>query len=289
MAIEKRPFGRTGHMSSAVIFGAAALGRVDQATADRVLDLLLEHDVNHIDTAPSYGDAELRIGPWMARHRDDFFLATKTRERDYAGAKADIHRSLERLRTDHVDLLQLHALIHPDEWEQAFAADGALAAVREAQAQGLVRFIGVTGHGWNVAAMHRRALERFDFDSILLPWNWHCAHHETYAADFEAAVALCEERRVAVQTIKSLARGPWAAGALRDHTTWYQPLADPADIRLAVHWVLARPGIFLNSVGDVGLRPHVLGAAAELGPDLPDDAAMAQLRERADLAAIFGL
>ena len=289
MAIEKRPFGRTGHMSSAVIFGAAALGRVDQATADRVLDLLLEHDVNHIDTAPSYGDAELRIGPWLARHRDDFFVATKTRERDYAGAKADIHRSLERLRTDHVDLLQLHALTHPDEWERAFAADGALAAVREAQAQGLVRFIGVTGHGWNVAAMHRRALERFDFDSILLPWNWHCAHHETYAADFEAAVALCEERRVAVQTIKSLARGPWAAGALRDHTTWYQPLEDPADIRLAVHWVLARPGIFLNSVGDVGLLPHVLRAAAELGPDLPDDAAMAQLRERAGLASIFGL
>jgi hypothetical protein len=137
--------------------------------------------------------------------------------------------------------------------------------------------------------MHRRALERFDFDSILLPWNWHCAHHETYAADFEAAVALCEERRVAVQTIKSLARGPWAAGALRDHTTWYQPLADPADIRLAVHWVLARPGIFLNSVGDVGLLPHLLRAAAELGPDLPDDAAMAQLRERAGLASIFGL
>jgi aryl-alcohol dehydrogenase-like predicted oxidoreductase len=276
-------------MSSAVIFGAAALGRVDQATADRVLDLLLEHDVNHIDTAPSYGDAELRIGPWMARHRDDFFLATKTRERDYAGAKADIHRSLERLRTDHVDLLQLHALIHPDEWERAFAADGALAAVRDAQEHGLVRFIGVTGHGWNVAAMHRRALERFDFDSILLPWNWHCAHHETYAADFEAAVALCEERRVAVQTIKSLARGPWAAGARRDHTTWYQPLADPADIRLAVRWVLARPGIFLNSVGDVGLLPHVLRAAAELGADLPDDAAMAQLRERAGLASIFGL
>ncbi len=289
MAIEKRPFGRTGHLSSAVIFGAAALGRVDQATADRVLDLLLEHGVNHIDTAPSYGEAELRIGPWMAHHRDDFFLATKTRERDYAGAKAEIQRSLERLQTDRIDLLQLHALIHPDEWEQALGAGGALDAVREAKAEGLVRFIGVTGHGWNIAALHRRALERFDFDSILLPWNWHCAHHETYAADFRATLALARQRGIAVQTIKSLARGPWAAGASRNHSTWYQPLEDPADIRLAVRWVLAEPGIFLNSVGDVELLPQVLRAAAELGPDLPDDAAMARLRERAGLATIFGL
>jgi aryl-alcohol dehydrogenase-like predicted oxidoreductase len=289
MAIEKRPFGRTGHLSSAVLFGAAALGKVDQATADRVLDLLLEHGVNHIDTAPSYGDAELRIGPWMARHRDDFFLATKTRARDHAGAKAEIHRSLERLRTDRIDLLQLHALIHPDEWQQALGAGGALDAVREAQEQGLVRFIGVTGHGWNVAAMHRRALERFDFDSILLPWNWHCAHHETYAADFKATLALAKERDVAVQTIKSLARGPWAAGVPRDHTTWYQPLEDKEDIRLAVHWLLAQPGIFLNSVGDVKLLPQVLEAAAELGGELPPDAAMGRFAERAGLASIFGI
>jgi aryl-alcohol dehydrogenase-like predicted oxidoreductase len=293
MAIEQRPFGRTGHMSSAVIFGAAALGRVDQATADRVLDLLLEHGVNHIDTAPSYGESELRIGPWMDRHRGDFFLATKTRERDYAKARAEIQRSLERLRTDRIDLLQLHSLSHPDEWQQALSPGGALDAAREAREAGLVRFIGVTGHGWTIVAMHRRALERFDFDSVLMPWNWHCAHHETYAADFEATVALCEQRRVAVQTIKALARGPWAAGANRNHTTWYQPLEDPDDIRLAVHWVLARPGIFLNSVGDVGLLPHVLKAAAELGATasegVPSEAAMATFGKRVGLASIFGL
>jgi aryl-alcohol dehydrogenase-like predicted oxidoreductase len=293
MAIEQRPFGRTGHMSSAVIFGAAALGRVDQATADRVLDLLLEHGVNHIDTAPSYGESELRIGPWMDRHRGDFFLATKTRERDYAKAKAEIQRSLERLRTDRIDLLQLHSLSHPDEWQQALSPGGALDAAREAREAGLIRFIGVTGHGWTIAAMHRRALERFDFDSVLMPWNWHCAHHETYAADFEATVALCEQRRVAVQTIKALARGPWAAGAVRNHTTWYQPLENPDDIRLAVHWVLARPGIFLNSVGDVELLPHVLKAAAEIGDgareEVPSEAAMASFGQRAGLASIFGL
>jgi len=208
MAIEKRPFGRTGHLSSAIIFGAAALGKVDQATADRTLDLLLEHGVNHIDTAPGYGESELRIGPWMDRHRDDFFLATKTRDRGYAEARDSIQRSLERLRVDQVDLLQLHALIHPDEWDVAMGEDGALRAAVEARDAGLVRFIGVTGHGWNVAAMHRRSLERFDFDSVLMPYNWVTAHHATYADDFEKTLEMCRARDVAVQTIKSLARGP---------------------------------------------------------------------------------
>ncbi len=286
--IEKRKFGRTRHMSSAVIFGAAALGQVDQATADRVLDLLIEHDINHIDTAPSYGESELRIGPWMARHRGRFFLATKTAERRYQGARDEIHRSLERLRTDRIDLLQLHALIHPDEWDQAFSAGGALEALIEARGQGLVSYIGVTGHGWNVAAMHRRSLERFDFDSILLPWNWFVARHPTYGPEFEATLKLCQSRDVAVQTIKSIARGPWAAGAKPNATTWYQPLENEMDIRRAVQWVLARPGLFVNSVGDVNLLPAFLRAASA-PREVPDDAAMAALSERAGLATIFGL
>jgi aryl-alcohol dehydrogenase-like predicted oxidoreductase len=288
MAIERRPFGRTEHMSSVVIFGGASLGRVAQGIADHVLDLLLEYGINHLDTAPSYGESELRIGPWMDRHRDDFFLATKTRQRDYQGARGDIHRSLERLRTERIDLLQLHSLTHPDEWEQALSPGGALDAAVEAREAGLVRFIGVTGHGWDVAAMHRRSLERFDFDAVLMPWNWFCAHHERYAPDFEATVALCEKRKVAIQTIKALARGPWAAGAEKNHTTWYQPLEEAADIRAAVHWVLARPGIFLNSVGDVDLLPAVLQAADELG-EAPTDEVMAKLSERSGLASIFGL
>ena len=288
MAIEKRMFGRTGHKSSAVIFGAAALARVDQATADRVLDLLLEYDVNHIDTAARYGDSELRIGPWMDRYRKRFFLATKTGDRDYAGARDSIRRSLERLRTDHVDLIQLHALYHPDEWERALGPGGALEACVEAREQGLVRHIGVTGHGWTVAAMHRRSLERFDFDSILLPWNWFAAQHQTYAPDFERTVALAKERNVAVQTIKGIARGPWAAGATKERTTWYQPLEAMGDIRPAVHWVLSRPGIFLLSAGDVGILPLVLEAASE-EPVVPDNAAMAALSERTGLASIFGI
>lgn len=288
MAIEKRVFGRTGHMSSAVVFGAAALSRVDQGVADRVLDLLIEYDVNHIDVAASYGDAELRVGPWMDRHRDRFFLATKTGDRDYAAARDSIRRSLDRLRTDRVDLIQLHALIHPDEWERALSAEGALKACIEAREQGLVKYIGVTGHGWNVAAMHRRSLERFDFDSILLPWNWFAARHRTYAPDFEQTVRLAVERNVAVQTIKGVARGPWAAGATRDRTTWYQPLEAMDDIRPAVHWVLSRPGVFLLSAGDVALLPSILKAASE--PVVkPSDEDMAALSARTGLASIFGI
>jgi len=288
MPIERRLFGRTGHASSAVIFGAAALGKVDQVTADRTLDLLLEHGINHIDTAASYGDSELRIGPWMDRHRKDFFLATKTGDRTHAPAKASIHRSLERLRTDRLDLLQLHSLSHPDEWEQALSPGGALDAAIEAREAGLVRFIGVTGHGWTIAAMHRKALERFPFDSVLMPWNWFCAQKAAYAADFEATAAACRERGVAVQTIKALARGPWAAAAPRTHGTWYQPLTEADDIAEAVRWVLGRPGIFLNSVGDVSLLPAVLRAAEAATPG-PDAATMARFAERTGQASIFGI
>ena len=288
MAIERRIFGRTGHESSAVIFGAAALARADEETADRVLELLLRYGVNHIDTAARYGESELRVGRWMDQHRDRFFLATKTGERDYAGARDGIARSLERLRTDRIDMIQLHALVHPDEWERALGPGGALEACIEARAAGKVRFIGVTGHGWTVAAMHRRSLARFDFDSILMPWNWVAARHPTYAGDFERTAALAAERNVAIQTIKGIARGPWAAGATRDRTTWYQPLEGMDDIRPSVHWVLSRPGVFLCSAGDIGLLPLVLEAASE-EIRRPDDTAMAALAERTGLASIFGL
>ncbi len=288
MAIEKRHFGRTGHASSVLIFGGAGLRAADQGTADRVLDLLDEFGVNHLDVAAAYGDAELRVGAWMPSRRNDFFLATKTGERSYAGARDQIRRSLDRLRTDHVDLLQMHALYHPDEWEQAFAPGGALEALVEAREQGLARFLGVTGHGWTVAAMHRRSLERFDFDSVLMPWNWFAAGHVSYPKDFEETVRLCRERGVAVQTIKGLARGPWAAGAERNRDTWYQPLEDEADIEAATHWVLGRGDVFMIAPGDVDLLPRVLKAAAAFR-SRPDEAAMTAMSERAGLATIFGL
>ncbi|MGD1925092.1 MAG: aldo/keto reductase [Paracoccaceae bacterium] len=288
MAIERRLFGRSGHESSRILFGAAALKQCDQGVADRVLDLLFEYGVNHIDTAPRYGDAELRIGPWMARHRNDFFLATKTDQRSYDGAREQIRRSLDRLQTDHVDLMQMHALFHLDEWDQAMGEDGALRASVEARDEGLVRFIGVTGHGWTVPAMHRRSLERFDFDSVLMPWNWQMAGHRGYGADFQRTREMCRQRNVAVQTIKSIARGAWAAGAEQNRSTWYQPLEDEDDIRAAVHWVLAEEDLFLNSVGDTDLLPLVLKAADQT-VIAPTEAAMSTLSDRAGLATIFGI
>lgn len=284
-ALEKRPFGRTGHLSTVTIFGAAALGSVSQADADRTLDLLLEYGVNHIDTAASYGEAELRIGPWMRGHRKDFFLATKTGDRTYAEARASIHRSLERMRVDQVDLIQLHSLAHPDEWETALGPGGALEACIEAREQGLVRFIGVTGHGTTIAAMHRRALGRFDFDSVLLPYNWTMMANEVYEHDFETLSALCRERNVAVQTIKGILRGPWAATPA-SRSTWYEPLEAQADIDLAVHWVLGRQGVFLNTVGDINLLPAVLDAATRYARR-PSDEQMQELANRAGLTTLF--
>jgi aryl-alcohol dehydrogenase-like predicted oxidoreductase len=285
--LEKRPFGRTGHLSTVTLFGAAALSRATQAEADRVLDILLEYGVNHIDVAARYGDAELRIAPWMARHRQDFFLATKTGKRLYQDARDEIHRSLDRLHVDAIDLIQLHALFHPDDWDLTMGPGGALEAAIEAREQGLVRFIGVTGHGWTIAAMHKRSLERFDFDSILLPYNYIMYQNERYREDFDAVLRLCQERQVAVQTIKAIARGPWATTD-KTRNTWYQPLEEQPDIDRAVHWVIGRPGIFLNTAADIHLLPKILDAASRYA-QRPDDDTMTGMLEKQYMTTLFGL
>src|ERR1700722_14684075 len=194
---DRAPFGRTGHESSRVIFGAAALGSMRQERADQVLATLLEYGVNHIDTAASYGDSELRIAPWMPAHRERFFLATKTDERTGDGERASLERSLTRLGVDAVDLIQLHNLVEPDEWEVAHGPGGAVEALARARDEGLTRFIGVTGHGLRIAGMHLRSLERFDFASVLLPYNYTVMSDERYRADFEALIGVCEQRGVA--------------------------------------------------------------------------------------------
>src|SRR5881397_481392 len=264
--IERRPFGRTGHLSTVTLFGGAALARASQADADRTLDLLLRYGVNHIDTAARYGDSELRIGPWMARHRKDFFLATKTGMRTGREAREDIHRSLERLRVDHVDLIQLHSLGHPDDWEQAMGPGGALEAAVRAKEEGLARF---------------------DFDSVLLPYNFFMAQDARYRQSFEEVLAICRERNVAVQVIKSIARGPWATTG-RSHTTWYQPLESQADIDRAVHWALGVPSVHLNTAGDLTLLPKVLDAA-ERFERRPSDADMAAMVQSERMTSLFGL
>ena len=285
MAIARASFGRTNHQSSRVIFGAAALSSVSQAVADRTLDVLMAHGINHIDVAASYGDAELRVKPWLRNARDSFFLATKTGERKAADARAELHRSLDRLGVDHVDLWQLHNLADPIEWDTALSPGGAIEAAIEARDQGLVKWIGVTGHGAQIAANHRRSIARFDFDSVLLPYNFVTMQSPYYAENFEALVAACAERGTAVQTIKSIALRPWAE-RMHTRTTWYQPLEDQGDIDLAVWWVLGRPGVFLNTVGDVDLLPRVLDAAERFEKQ-PDDAAMRALIERSKSEPLF--
>jgi aryl-alcohol dehydrogenase-like predicted oxidoreductase len=283
--IARQPFGATGHESSRVIFGAAALARVSQADADAALSLLLEHGVNHIDTAASYGDSELRLTSWLREHRDAFFLATKTGERTYSAAREEIRRSLDRMQVDQVDLIQLHCLVHPAEWDVALGEHGALRAAVEARAEGLVRFIGVTGHGLPVAEMHLRSLERFPFDSVLFPYSHVVMEDEQYASDVGRLLTTCRGRNVAVQTIKSISRGPWGSKT-QTAGTWYEPLVEQEHIDLAVHWVLGEQGVFLNSVGDLELLPRVLDAA-ERFDRRPDDAELTALRTDLRLSTLF--
>jgi aryl-alcohol dehydrogenase-like predicted oxidoreductase len=285
VAIAQDVFGRTGHRSSRTIFGAASLSNVTQAAADRTLEVLLRHGVNHIDVAASYGDAEVRIAPWLAREPGRFFLATKTGARTAQAARDELQRSLERLGIDHVDLWQLHNLADPIDWDTALSPGGVVEAAVEAREEGLVKWIGVTGHGAQIAANHRRSLDRFDFDSVLLPYNFVTMQLPYYAENFEALARTCAERKVAVQTIKSIAAKPWL-GRERTRTTWYQPLEAQADVDLAVWWVLGRPGVFLNTAGDIDLLPRVLDAA-ERFEKRPSDAEMSALLERSQTEPLF--
>src|SRR5438105_9734929 len=288
MTIATQPFGRSGHMSTRTIFGAASLGSVTQEEADRTLEVLLQYGVNHIDVASSYGDAELRIAPWLNQHRAHFYLATKSDARTAKEAKEELHRSLERMRVDYVDLWQLHNLADPIEWDIALSPGGAIEVAVEAMAQGLIRAVGVTGHGLQVAATHRRSLERFDFDAVLLPYNYITMQKPYYAENFNALLSTCQERNVAVQTIKSIAYKPWMGGT-HTHGTWYKPLEEQQDIDLAVHWVLKRSGIFLNTVGDIQLLPKVLDAASrwQEGSAGPTDEQMQELSTRLGMVPLF--
>lgn len=259
--IPRLRFGRSNHDSSRTIFGAASLGNVSQSDADKTLELLLEYGINHIDTAASYGDSELRIAPWLKRYPKTFFLATKTGERSYQAARDELHRSLERLGVDRVDSIQLHNLAQDDEWDIALGPGGALEALIEAREAGLVKYIGVTGHGIQIASMHLKSLEVFDFDSVLFPYSYILIQNPQYAADVQALMAVCRERQVAMQTIKAITRRPWG-DAEQTRATWYEPLESQEDIDTMVHWVMGQTEVFLCTVGDVGLLPKMLRAAS---------------------------
>ena len=284
--IEKIPFGNTGHLSTRTIFGAAALGAMRQPKADAVLDVLLEFGVNHIDTAAGYGDSELRIAPWLKRHPGAFFLATKTGERTYQRARDGLRRSLERLGVDRVDLIQLHNLSIERDQQVALGPGGALEALVEARDEGLVRFIGVTGHGTYVAARHLDSLTSFPFASVLLPYNHAMMAQPEYANDFIALYALCRERGVALQTIKSLAERRWRETDEDRRYAWYKPIRDADALRRAVQFVLAREGLFLNTSSDATLLRHTLTAASQ-GAEQPADEALEDDAARLGVEPLF--
>lgn len=283
--IMNESFGRSGHLSSRILLGAAAFWDVSQSEADAAIELALSFGVNHVDVAASYGEAELRVGDWIHRHGQPFFLATKTGERTFARASEEIHRSLDRLHVDQVDLLQLHNLVDPAEWEIALGPGGALEAAMRAREEGLVRFIGVTGHGLTTPRMHRQALERFDFDSVLFPYSFLMAQNKEYLAAATELIDYCRVHNVAVQAIKTLVQRPWGNDP-QTRTTWYRPLEDQPAIDAAVHWIVAQPGVFLNSAGDVHLLPRILEAANRF-EQAPSPEEIQELITRLDMQPLF--
>lgn len=284
--ISKQSFGRTGHSNTRIIFGAYALSQATQAEADDILELLLKYGINHIDTAPMYGNAEKCIGPWMEEYRDKFFLATKSRSRTYEGAWKNLRQSLERLRVDCVDLWQMHGLTNPSGWEKAMGPGGALEAFIKARDKGLVRFLGVTGHGSKVAAMHKRSLERFDFDTVLMPYSYWQMQNSRYTKDFSELIDMCRKRNVAIQTIKSVARRPWKDRPKTYNTYFYEPLDSQDAIKKSVHWAQGLPESFVITAGDLQLLPKML-EAAHLYKRRPSDVEMEAIMDEFDIQPIF--
>jgi aryl-alcohol dehydrogenase-like predicted oxidoreductase len=278
--MERRRLGRTEHLSSVVIFGAAAVGMVDEATAATALERAHAAGVNHIDVAPTYGEAELRIAPWLAKHRREMFLGCKTRQRTKDEAAKELRRSLERLRIDHVDLYQLHAVTDLETLGETLASDGALQAILEAKEEGLLRSIGITGHGHQAPAVFAEALRRFPFDTVMFPLNPVLYANPTYRRDAQALLALCQEKDVGVQIIKSAARQPWAGAGVRQramrmpepeererlpYTTWYEPHDRQEALDQAVWFVLSQPGVTaIASSGDIRILERILDSVSRL-------------------------
>ena len=272
--MERRRLGRTGHQSTVITFGTAALGRVTQDVADRAVELILEHDVNHMDIAPNYGEAMERMAPWMPRIRDDIFLGAKTRQRTKKEAWDDIHTTMRRLGVDSFDLFQLHAIITMEELDQVTASGGALEALVELRDQGLTKWLGITGHGPEVPRVHLEALRRFDFDTVMLPVNASMYRNVDYRRDVEELFSVASSNDVGIQAIKMIARGGWGDRE-HEHATWYDPHRDATEVERALRWQLSQPVHTAPSVGDVGLLPKVLDAAERFAP--LDPAAQAEV------------
>lgn len=286
--ITRSPFGKTGHLSSRTIFGAAALAAVSQKDADSTLELLLHYGINHIDSAAGYGESELRIGPWMKGQRDKFFLATKTEQRTYRGAMRELEASRKRLKSDVIDLWQMHVLVDEEGWQTAMGPGGALKAFLEARKKGWVRFLGVTGHGVQAPDYHRRSLEKHPFESVLLPWNYPMSLNRDYSQSLSELKNICKSREIAMQTIKGICRRPWTDEA-RSRDTWYEPLEEQEDIDRAVAFILSEPGFFLNTAGDIQILPRILRAASDFSEGKIASPSLTDMEEMAGKLAMAPL
>ncbi len=285
--MQRRRLGRLGHESSVLLYGGAMLAEVDQDTADESMQLALDSGINHFDTAAGYGDAELRMGPWMPRIRDQIFLATKTQLRTADEAWAQINASLERLQTDHVDLLQLHAIGDLDELDKATGPGGSLESAIRARDEGLVKAIGITGHGHQAPATHLEGLRRFPFDTVLSPWNYALSKRPDYAADFAALSEEIQRRDIGLMTIKTVARQNWPDESKKRYSTWYEPLDDQERISAAVAFVLSHQQITgIATAGEVRLLPLIVQAEKDAAGLSREDAA-AVLDKEADYSSPF--
>lgn len=268
--MERRRFGRSGHMSTVAIFGAAALSEVSQEEADRVMEQIIEAGVNHIDVAPSYGQAELRIGPWMPRERGRFFLGCKTMERTREGAWQEMQESLKRLQIERFDLYQCHAITTMEELDAVTRQGGALEAFVEAREKGLTKYIGITGHGVDAPQIYLEALRRFDFDSILFPLNFVQMANPQYRRYTEELIAACKAKDVGTMVIKTITKAPWGD---RPHTatTWYEPFEERDEIQRAVNFALSYEVSGLCTAGDTRVLPLVLDACEKFSPMSQDE------------------
>lgn len=263
--MEKRRLGRTGHESTVITVGSFCVGNATQGDADETIEVFLEHEVNHIDVAPTYAEAMERLAPWMPRIRDKVFLGSKTRERTKESAWENIRDCMRRLNVESFDLFQLHAVISMEELDQVTAPGGALEALLEMQEQGLTKWIGITGHGPDVPRVHIEALRRFDFDTIMFTLNASMHRNPDYRRDCDELLSLAAERDVGVQTIKMLARGGWG-DRKPDANVWYDPFRSQEDIDRAVWWLLSQPIHTAPTTGDRDLVPRILDAAERFVP-----------------------
>lgn len=283
--MEKRIFGRTGHQSTVAIFGGAAFWDISQEKADNVMEMILAAGVNHIDVAPSYGMAEERLGPWMKRERDRFFLGCKTMERSKEGAWQELQRSLHRLKVERFDLYQIHSITTIQELDEATQTGSVLDALVKAKERGLTRYLGITGHGLQTPQVFLEAIKRFDFDSVLFPINFVLFAQPDYRMAAEELLTECKRRSIGVMAIKSIARAPWAEKQ-KTHTTWYQPFSEPEMVKKAVEFVLSQDITGICTAGDITVLPVILEACQSFTPMAAEEQALLR-RKAAEYDLIF--